>query len=240
MPGQNPRWRNIREFLDNLPAEHCRTKPDHGFCTICLRINYLVAQDCPLYHQKPKKKRTVPPPSPPEARPEPIKDHLSAEDVKQALKGEDFPIIEFAGPRGTGGHSKDEKVFDVKPFDVKPIAAPPPGALKKPPKKEEMKEPEEDEAKPTKPATAVVDRDPESIVQEIMEELEFPDGAPIDDEVEMDAKAEADEEGDDDRKGEDKEGEPEEEGPEEEGPEEGDRPPVVKKEAVRKRRPKKK
>ena len=230
MASENTRWRNIREFLDDLPSQHCHVKPDHEFCTVCLRINYLIAQDCPLYHQRPKRKKKVPPPAPPEARPEPIKDHLSADDVKQALKGEDFPIIEFAGPRGTGGHSKDEKVFEVKPFDVKPIAAPPPEAIKKPPKKEEKKEPEEDEAKPAKPATAVADRDPESIVQEIMEELEFPDGAPIDDEVELDEKADTEEEGADEEKGDEKE---------EEGCEE-DKPPVVKKEAVKKRRPKKK
>jgi hypothetical protein len=227
MASENTRWRNIREFLDDLPSQHCHVKPGHEFCTVCMRINYLVAQDCPLYHQKPKRKKKVPPPAPPEARPEPIKDHLSADDVKQALKGEDFPIIEFAGPRGTGGHSKDEKVFEVKPFDVKPIAAPPPEAIKKSPKKE----PEEDEAKPAKPATAVADRDPESIVQEIMEELEFPDGAPIDDEVEQDEGADPDEEGDDDGKGDEKK--------EEERPKE-DKPPVVKKEAVKKRRPKKK
>ncbi len=224
MASESPRWRNIREFLDDLPTEHCSSKPDHEFCTVCLRINYLIAQDCPLYHQKPKRKKKAPSAPPPEARPEPIKDHLSASDVKQALKGEDFPIIEFAGPRGTGGKPKDEDVFEVKPIDVKPIAAPPPEAIKSPPKKE--KRAEEDEARPAKPATAVADRDPESIVQEIMEELEFPDEIPPDDEDE--ALEEGQEEG----------GEPEEGEPEEKGPDAEAGPPVVKKEAVMKRRPK--
>jgi hypothetical protein len=189
-----------------------------------MRINYIVAGDCPLFHQKPKKKKRVPPPPPPESRPEPIKDHLSADDVKQAMKGEDFPIIEFAGPRGTGGHKDDEEIFEVKPFDVKPIAAPPPEALKKAPKKEEEPEREGSEAADAKPATAVADRDPESIVQEIMEELEFPDGEITEEEPEP-----KDDGGD----------EPlEEEGGEEEASEK--MPPVVKKEAVKKRRPKKK
>jgi hypothetical protein len=214
MAGKNVRWRNIREFLDDLPAEHCHEKPDHEFCTVCLRINYLIAQDCPLYHLRPKRKKKPAPPPPPEARPEPIKDHLSTDDVRQALKGEDFPIIEFAGPRGTGGHEKDEEIFEVKPIDVKPMAEPPQEAIKKPPKKEEEK------VKPAdaKPATAVADRDPESIVQEIMEELEFPDGDELEDEP-----VDAEEGGDAD------EGERADK----------DKPPRVKKETVAKRRPKK-
>jgi hypothetical protein len=230
MASENLRWRNIREFLDDLPTEHCQAKPDHEFCTVCLRINFLIAQDCPLYHQKPKRKRKAPPP-PPEARPEPIKDHLSADDVVSAMKGEDFPIIEFAGPRGTGGHDKEEEIFEVKPLDVKPMAAPPPEALKKASKKEGRKEPAEPrtEAADAKPATAVADRDPESIVQEIMEELEFPEGEELEDEGEEPKDDVIEEEG------------PQEEGPETSDDEEGptDEPPVVKKEAVKKRRPKK-
>ena len=224
MASENVRWRNVREFLDDLPRQHCQVKPDHDFCTVCMRINYMVAQDCPLFHLKPKRKK-APTPPPPEARPEPIKDHLSADDVKHALDGEDFPIIEFAGPRGTGGHKEDEEIFEVKPIDVKPIASPPPEALKKPPKKEEAKE--ETEAADAKPATAVADRDPESIVQEIMEELEFPDT----EEIEEEAPSE-----------DDKEEERIEGGKEAEadnvGEEETEGPPVVKKEAVKKRRPK--
>jgi hypothetical protein len=222
MASENLRWRNIREFLDDLPMEHCQVKPDHDFCTVCLRINHRVAHDCPLFHQRPKKKRRVPPP-PPESRPEPIKDHISASDVKQALKGEDFPIIEFAGPRGTGKH-KEEEIFEVEPIDVKPMAAPPPEAIKKANKKEARKEvKEQTEAADAKPATAVADRDPESIVQEIMDELEFPDEDELDEEEETSVGK----------------GDPEDDGAEEEKPDGEDRP-VVKKEAVKKRRPKKK
>lgn len=218
MASDSVRWRNIREFLDDLPKEHCRVKPDHDFCTVCLRINYLIAQDCPLFHLRPKKKKRPATPAPPEARPEPIKDHLSSDDVKQALKGEDFPIIEFAGPRGTGGHKDDEEIFEVKPIDVEPVKAPPPDALKKPPRKIAKDDAGGDDVvADAKPATAVVDRDPESIVQEIMEELEFPET----EEVEEETK-------------------PSDVPPEDEGDEveETEGPPVVKKEAVRKRRPK--
>ncbi len=227
MASGSVRWRNIREFLDDLPNEHCHVKPDHEFCTVCMRINYLIAQDCPLFHLRPKKKKLVPPPSPPEARPEPIKDHLSADDVKQAMKGEDFPIIEFAGPRGTGGHKEDEDIFEVKPIDVKPMASPPPEAVKKPPKRTETEMASKDDVPAdAKPATAVADRDPESIVQEIMEELEFPESEDLDeDEGELD-------------KGRSEEAKPEEAPAEEEDSEETEGPPVVKKEAVRKRRPK--
>jgi hypothetical protein len=34
--------------LSDLPVRHCATKPRHTFCTICYRINYNVAFDCPL------------------------------------------------------------------------------------------------------------------------------------------------------------------------------------------------
>lgn len=213
MASDTVRWRNVREFLDDLPKEHCRVKPDHQFCTVCLRINYLVAQDCPLFHLKPKRKKTAPPP-PPEARPEPMKDHLTADDVNKALKGEDFPIIEFAGPRGTMAREADEDIFEVKPIDVKPMAAPPTEAMKKPAKKRAE---EDTEAAEAKPATAVSDRDPESIVQEIMEELEFPDEEDVEEEGLQEEAPEVDEE---------------------DGPDETEGPPVVKKEAVKKRRPK--
>jgi hypothetical protein len=232
MASENVRWRNVREFLDDLPGEHCHVKPDHDFCTVCMRINYRVAQDCPLYHLRPKRKLSPTPP-PPEARPDPIKDHLSADDVKQALRGEDFPIIEFAGPRGTGGHDEDEEIFEVKPIDVKPVPSPPPEAIKKPPKKEEPPK-EETEAADARPATAVADRDPESIVQEIMEELEFPEGEeePVEDKEEP---AEEEEEPAEEK------GEPAEDEEEPvEDEEETKGPPVVKKEAVKKRRPKSK
>lgn len=242
MASDYQRWRNIREFLDDLPKEHCPAKPDHDFCTVCMRINYIVAGDCPLFHQRPKKKRRLTP-APPEARPEPIKDHLSADDVKNALKGEDYPIIEFAGPRGTGGHDKDEEIFEVKPIDVKPIAAPPTEAMKKAPKKMGKEGPKEEgqRAADTKPATAVADRDPESIVQEIMEELEFPDDELAEEEFEDEKEPEKGKK--EPEKGEG-DGPLEEEGGQEEGPvKEGDgeaKPPVVQKEAVKKRRLKEK
>lgn len=222
MASDSPRWRNIREFLDDLPKEHCHSKPDHEFCTVCMRINYIIAQDCPLFHLRPKRKK-APMPSYEGARTEPVKERLSADDVKQALKGEDFPIIEFAGPRGTGAGAKEEGIFEVKPIDVKPIVSPPPSVKRK----AAVKEAPEEEPAETRPATAVTDRDPESIVQEIMEELEFPDTEEQDmDEDEEEGEAE---------KGDEEETE-EADGDEE--PEKPDGPPVVKKEAVRKVRPK--
>jgi hypothetical protein len=186
---------------------------------VCLRINFLIAQDCPLFHLRPKKKKKRPAtPAPPETTPEPLKDHLSADDVKQALKGEDFPIIEFAGPRGTGDHKDDEEIFEVRPIDVEPVKAPPPDALKKPPKKIAKEDTSGgDVVAEAKPATAVVDRDPESIVQEIMEELEFPESEEVgEDKGPSDEPLKGDGDEEDETEG----------------------PPVVKKEAVRKRRPK--
>ena len=222
MAGKNVRWRNIREFLDGLPTEHCQFKPGHEFCTVCMRINYLIAHDCPLFHQKPrKKKKVLPPPPPPEARPEPIKDHISTDDVLLAMKGEDFPIIEFAGPRGTGGHGKEEDIFEVKPLDVKPIGAPPTEANTRHPKIKPK-------AATAKPATAVVDRDPETIVQEIMEELEFPDEDVLEDEPEAEKEpSKADEKEADD-----------EAIPAKKGKGKSGGQPMVRKEAVKKRRPK--
>jgi len=214
MASDSPRWRNIREFLDDLPKEHCHSKPDHEFCTVCLRINYLVAQDCPLFHVRPRRKK-APMPTYEGTRAESVKEHLSADDVKQALKGEDFPIIEFAGPRGSGASSKDEDIFEVKPIDVKPISSPPPPVKRK----AVARGPKEEEPADARPATAITDRDPESIVQEIMEELEFPDTEEQDDEG---TEAEETTGGDS----------PDEDVEETEGP------PVVKKEAVRKVRPK--
>ena len=163
------RWRNVREFLDDLPTVHCTVKPDHDFCTVCLRINHLIAHDCPLFHQKPKRKPRKPPVH--ESAPgEPIKDHVSADDVADVLKGEDFPIIEFAGPRSMPKAEKEE-VLDVKPLEVVPLEG-----KKAPPKVRKVPRKEVNEAKPS----GVPDRDPESIVQEIMEELEFPEEGDLD------------------------------------------------------------
>ncbi|NOQ53618.1 MAG: hypothetical protein GQ558_03320 [Thermoplasmata archaeon] len=209
------RWRNVREFLDDLPTVHCTVKPDHDFCTVCLRINHIVSHDCPLYHQKPKRKPRKPPVH--ESAPgEPIKDHVSADDVADALKGEDFPIIEFAGPRGMPKTEEDEEVLDVKPLEEKEA----------PPKVRKVPREEVNEAKPSD----APDRDPESIVQEIMEELEFPDEGDLNEgegpEVGEDGGEEPDLDADDgELDGEAKMGPP---------------PVVVEKEAVRKRRPKSK
>lgn len=212
------KWRNVREFLDDLPTVHCTVKPDHEFCTVCLRINHLIAHDCPLFHQKPKRKPRKRPVH--ESAPgEPIKDHISADDVAEVLKGEDFPIIEFAGPRGMPKTEPDEEVLDVKPLEVVPMddVKAPSTASKAP--KEDVKE--------AKPSDAP-DRDPESIVQEIMEELEFPEEEDLDEdeEIEVGEDEEIDLDADDgELDGEAIKGPP---------------PVVVKKEAVKKRRPKSK
>ena len=45
----HPRWNTREDFLSDLPVRHCATKPQPEiFCTICYRINYNVAFDCPL------------------------------------------------------------------------------------------------------------------------------------------------------------------------------------------------
>jgi hypothetical protein len=217
MAVERVKWRNVREFLDDLPTVHCTVKPDHEFCTVCMRINHLIAHDCPLFHLKPKRKPLKPPVH--ESTPgEPLKDHVSADDVAEVLKGEDFPIIEFAGPRGMPKAKKDEEVLDVKPLEVVPMdEKKSPSTVKKAPKEEEVKE--------AKPSDAP-DRDPESIVQEIMEELEFPEEEDLDegDEAEVGEDEEVDLDSDDgELDGEAKKGPP---------------PVMVKKEAVKKRRPK--
>src|SRR3989304_2639225 len=53
-----PRWKRFDDFLEDLPRYHCAVKPDHSFCTVCLRINSSVAMDCPWKD----------PPSPPRKR----------------------------------------------------------------------------------------------------------------------------------------------------------------------------
>lgn len=231
------RWRNIREFLDDLPREYCTSKPDHGFCTVCMRINYIVASNCPLFHIKPKRKRKVLPAFEGE-HPEPIKEHLSADDVKHVLKGDDMPIIEFGGPRGKA-QEEEEEVLDVVPLEVVPIETPKP--ISKAKKAEKRREVPTGPKEKTAPAlTPGLDRDPERIVQEIMEELEFPDEVAL-------AEGEGPREKVSDEK------EPPEE-PTEEDEEESDLdtdegeldgeakkgppPVVVEKEAVRKRKPK--
>ncbi len=234
------RWRNVREFLDDLPTTHCTVKPEHEYCTVCLRINHIVAHDCPLYHQKPKRKPKAPPVRE-DVRGEPIKDHVSADDVKDVLKGEDFPIIEFGGPRGM---KADEKVLDVEPLEVTPLPTPPVKKGKKAPAKKEEPEGEEEPAE-TRSAAAPPgpDRDPEKIVQEIMEELEFPDEEDLDEGEEPEEEAPAKKEGPEgDRTGgEEPPEEPDldaDEGDLDGEAKKGPPPVVVEKEAVKRRRPK--
>ena len=216
MATERVRWRNVRELLDDLPKVHCTVKPSHEFCTVCMRINYRVAQDCPLFHQRPKRKLR---PLPDHWRDhhEPLKDHLTADDVKHILKGEDFPIIEFAGPRGTGKggpHGGDEEVLEVEPIEVKPIKedASKPRKPSKTPPGLKAKDEEKPSSPPHKP-------DPEELVQEIMEELEFPEGPNMEEDEDVDGDEDVDEDETSVEKGSEKE------------------PPRVEKQVVRKRKP---
>lgn len=232
MAGERVRWRNVREFLDDLPRTHCTTKPPHEFCTVCMRINFYIANDCPLYHQRPKRK--LRPLVDRDEEDEPVKDHLSAEDVRHALEGEDFPIIEFAGPRGGAGRDAgDEEIFDVKPIEVTPLAETPPKVAMKARVPMAPKTGGRETPMTGKP-------DPERVVQEIMEELEFPTEEPDDETPEPKQGDEGEEKG---RKGEGDvvdEGEDGGDGDEgQEPPGEPEKePPKVSKKAVVKRKPK--
>jgi hypothetical protein len=184
-----------------------------------MRINYRVAQDCPLYHQRPKRKR-LPKREHTEDDHEPIKDHVTADDVKHILKGEDFPIIEFAGPRGSGSaasSSGDEEVLEVEAIEVEPIKDVGPKTKGTPKDSSRTKT----KAKPMSEGATSHKPDPEELVQEIMEELDFPDGSEDDEET-------------------DEPPEPEDE-PVEEGAVEEElvkKAPRVEKKAVHKRKPK--
>ena len=219
MAMQGVRWRNVREFLDDLPRNHCHVKPPHEFCTVCMRINYIIAHDCPLFHHKPKRKLKPLRAVEREEHHEPIKDHLTAADVKQALKGEEFPIIEFAGPRGSSAEPEEE-VLEVVPIEVVPIEEEAPKPKK--PSKPKAEEAEDEGAEKPAPKATI---DPDELMHRIMEEIDFPE-----DEEEADEEAEAEvapEEEDADK-------EPEQEA-DEGSPKE---PPRVEKKAVTKRRPK--
>jgi hypothetical protein len=184
----------VREFLDDLPRDHCTTKPPHEYCTVCMRINYLVANDCPLYHVKPPRKLRSRLDGK-ELEHEPLTDHLTKEDVAHALKGEDFPIIEFAGPRGTGRPEADEEeeVLEVKPIEVKPLAKTPPRVkkvVKRPVREEPMVPKPEDASKEEAPraetpTTSLSKTDVEELMQGIMQELEFPDEEELEEEAEL-------------------------------------------------------
>jgi hypothetical protein len=232
MATQGVRWRNVREFLDDLPKNHCHVKPPHEFCTVCMRINYIIAHDCPLFHQRPKRKFKPVREADMEEHHEPIKDHLTAADVKQALKGEEFPIIEFAGPRG-GAPERDEEIFEVKPIEVKPIEEKAPKPKK--PSKPKPGKTEEGEEKAVPRAKI----DPDELMHRIMEEIDFPEE--VDEEAEVEEGAEVQEGAE---VLEEAEAAPEGTSEPEEGSgDEGERdveeePPRVEKKAVTKRRPK--
>jgi len=196
------RWKGVREFLDDMPLEHCATKPPHEFCTICMRINYGVANDCPLFSQPYTGDiaATAAPARPAAATTarEPVRDHLSRDDVSQALKGEDFPLIEFAGPRRAAAkrgatakaapgptRTEGEEPLDVAPLEVVPMEAPPPSAPSAPgPGTEGPTVPDaasEAAAADAGDAAARQDGqarpkvDPEELMHRIMEELEIPE-----------------------------------------------------------------
>ena len=215
------RWRNVREFLDDLPTVHCTVKPAHEFCTVCMRINYRVAFDCPLFHHKPKRKLR-PLHEIEGSRQDPIREALTVDDVKHALAGDDLPLIEFAGPRGSTKKMKEpeDEIFDVEPLDVTPLEMPEPKAKAKPLKahtssKATPTDEVEDEA--LAHGTPSKGIDPDELMHRIMEELDIPD----DEEEETSA--------------EEKEEAPAEE---KEAPEGDGSPPHVVKKAVIKRKPK--
>jgi len=206
LPAGGVRWKGVREFLDDMPLEHCATKPPHEFCTICMRINYGVASDCPLFSRPYTGGATATVEAAP-ARPaaaataaaakaprEPMRDHVSRDDVRDALKGDDFPLIEFAGPRraaAKGGAAakstaaparrmEGEEPLDVAPLEVVPMEAPPKGAPDVPGPgvggPAASAEPPEAGAAPAgQDGQARAKVDPEELMHRIMEELEIPE-----------------------------------------------------------------
>lgn len=202
MPAGGVRWKGVREFLDDMPLEHCATKPPHEFCTICMRINYGVASDCPLFSRPYTGGATATVEVVP-ARPassaaatstrEPVRDHVSRDDVRGALKGDDFPLIEFAGPRraaAKGGAAarataaparmEGEEPLDVAPLEVVPMEAPPKGAPDAPGPEAggpaaSAELPEAGAAPARQDGQARAKVDPEELMHRIMEELEIPE-----------------------------------------------------------------
>lgn len=98
MAAERAKWRDVREFLDDLPVRHCQVKPPHEYCTICMRINYGVAYDCPLY-ERPYIAPSRRPTTGGRAAEESVRASVTTEVARKALRGEEFPVIEFAGPR---------------------------------------------------------------------------------------------------------------------------------------------
>jgi hypothetical protein len=252
MTVERVRWRNVREFLDDLPTVHCTVKPPHEFCTVCMRINYRVAFDCPLFHQKPKRKLR-PLHEVEGARHDPVKEALTVDDVKHALSGDDLPIIEFAGPRGSAKKRMEEpedEIFDVEPIDVTPIEMPEPKAKAKPlkvdkPSNTTSYEEVGDEALAQGAPSKGIDTD--ELMHRIMEELDIPeDEAEEEEEGKAPEKEKEEAPAGDELEGPEKEKEEAPAGDELEGPEKereeapgGDgSPPHVVKKAIVKRKPK--
>jgi len=204
MAAERARWRDVREFLDDLPVRHCQVKPPHEFCTICMRINYGVAYDCPLYGRPyiaPSKRPATGGARAPE---EPVRASVTSEVAREALRGEEFPVIEFAGPRRTKqaaapkAKEGDDAPLEVEALEVvamgeapahkaepsapaaPPHAAPAPAAAEAPsgataPPAATATAPGEAPGAPAKPPSATPKVDPEELMHRIMEELEIPD-----------------------------------------------------------------
>ncbi len=206
MPAGGARWKDVREFLDDMPLSHCAVKPPHEYCTICMRIDYGVANDCPLFSQ-PYAGGMAAAATP--ARPaaaashEPVLDHLSRDDVSHALRGDDFPLIEFAGPRRAAVKAKagakaappsarrgDEEPLDVAPLEVVPLGTESPVPATRPVAEPgtvsmapvpEAAPSDVGAASDTEVAPAAEEGqarpkvDPEELMHRIMEELEIPE-----------------------------------------------------------------
>jgi hypothetical protein len=207
LAAEGVRWSTVRDFLDDLPVRHCTVKPPHEYCTICMRINYGVAHDCPLYAKRyeeptpaaPRAPASKVPPKPPMHPHDAVTDRVTVDVVEHVLAGEDFPVIEFAGPRrakkGPTAPTKarpKEEPLEVVPIDVEPMKEPPVARdMDEGPSEEEGEGeaaaqgatvPEDGEADPEalapEEATAEVARpkvDPEELMHRIMEELDIPE-----------------------------------------------------------------
>jgi hypothetical protein len=189
---EGARWGSVRDFLDDLPVRHCAVKPPHEYCTICMRINYGIASDCPLYTKRYEEPPPAPRPPAPKAPPKPpmhphdaMTDRVTVDVVEHVLSGEDFPVIEFAGPRkakkgpGAAKPWPKEVPLEVVPIEVEPIKKPPAkGKVVEGPDADEAEDeadevPEAMDAAPEEAPRPKVD--PEELMHRIMEELEIPE-----------------------------------------------------------------
>jgi len=196
MAAERARWRDVREFLDDLPVRHCQVKPPHEFCTICMRINYGIAYDCPLYGRPyiaPSKR----PVAGARAAERPVRASVTSDVAREALRGEEFPVIEFAGPRrpkqaaAPKAKEGDDVPLEVEALEVVAMeelpaakaepSAPAPTAPEAPeaPSTETAPPataaPAEAPGAPAKPPATAPKVDPEELMHRIMEELEIPE-----------------------------------------------------------------